>query len=166
MGVSIVMGVPPNGWFVRENRIKMDDFGGTPISGNTHMCGYSWPIVWVCPQKWKIVGSRVNLKKMCVTPLSSLFRFQITPARLNSRVPSLALRGNIHSMWQRMNFWLNPLYPGSCASVFVLLFLTLLFSILLLFTFPYSILFSTILDAFPSTPLFPSLFCFCPASAV
>ena len=30
------MGVPPDGWFIRENRIKMDDFGGTPILGNTH----------------------------------------------------------------------------------------------------------------------------------
>ena len=25
--VSIAMGVPPNGWFTTENRIKMDDLG-------------------------------------------------------------------------------------------------------------------------------------------
>jgi hypothetical protein len=30
------MGVPPDGWFIRENSIKMDDFCGTPIIGNTH----------------------------------------------------------------------------------------------------------------------------------
>ena len=37
MGVSIVMGVPPNGWSMRENPIKMDDLGVTPISGNHHI---------------------------------------------------------------------------------------------------------------------------------
>ena len=31
------IGVPQNGWFIRENPIKMDDLGGTPIFGNTHV---------------------------------------------------------------------------------------------------------------------------------
>ena len=26
-----------NGWFIMENLIKMDDLGGTPIFGNTHI---------------------------------------------------------------------------------------------------------------------------------
>ena len=28
---------PENGWFMMENSIKMDDFGGTTIFGNIHM---------------------------------------------------------------------------------------------------------------------------------
>ena len=36
-GVSIVMGVPQNRLFIRENPTKMNDFWGTPILGNLHM---------------------------------------------------------------------------------------------------------------------------------
>ena len=31
------IGVPENVWFIMENPIKMDDFGGTIIFGNTHI---------------------------------------------------------------------------------------------------------------------------------
>ena len=39
--------VPQNGRFIMENPIKMDDMGGTPIFGNTHM-GYRYrvPFIW------------------------------------------------------------------------------------------------------------------------
>ena len=32
------MGVPPNGWFIMDNLLKMDDLGGYPYdSGNLHI---------------------------------------------------------------------------------------------------------------------------------
>ena len=32
------MGLPKNGWFILENHMKNRSFGGTPISGNVHIC--------------------------------------------------------------------------------------------------------------------------------
>jgi hypothetical protein len=32
------MGVPLNGWFIREHHIKMDDLGVPSFSGNPHTC--------------------------------------------------------------------------------------------------------------------------------
>ena len=38
MVVSMWLGVPPNGWFTKENpNLKWMMTGGTPISGNFHM---------------------------------------------------------------------------------------------------------------------------------
>ena len=31
------IGIPQNGWFIKENPIKMDDLGGTTIFGNIHI---------------------------------------------------------------------------------------------------------------------------------
>jgi hypothetical protein len=38
------MWVPPNGWFIMENRIQNGWFGGTPILGNLHI---SVCLIWV-----------------------------------------------------------------------------------------------------------------------
>ena len=57
------IGVPQNGWFIRENPIKMDDLGGTPIFGNTHMDVYAclWVVSSYPPQSVKV---RISQKKV------------------------------------------------------------------------------------------------------
>ena len=41
--VSIVMGVPNTGWFIRENPIKLDDLG-VPIFQETSICSQNFPM--------------------------------------------------------------------------------------------------------------------------
>ena len=38
MGVSTVMGVPENGWFIREYATNMDDDMGVPLFQETFTC--------------------------------------------------------------------------------------------------------------------------------
>ena len=36
------IGVPQNGWFIIKTSIKIHDFGGTIIFGNTHIAPENW----------------------------------------------------------------------------------------------------------------------------
>ena len=55
MSVSRVMGVPKNGWFIRENPIKMDDLGVSRVSGTTqitHSVGDVFCTAWCKADRW------------------------------------------------------------------------------------------------------------------
>ena len=75
MGGSIVMGVPKNGWFIKENPAKMDDDWGTPIYGNLHIFSQKVKTLMFPPARNYSdpsvrLGSRVIEEVQCFSILS------------------------------------------------------------------------------------------------
>ena len=91
------IGVPQNGWFIMENRIKTDDLGGnTPIFGNTHTNTFKSILLWLQPVAAK--SRKGELKKISQRHLAGLHpsRFlHLAHASLTRKIPLILLMAEI-----------------------------------------------------------------------
>ena len=80
------IGVPQNGWFIRETLIKMDDLGVPPIFGNTHFMifhvyfagsynPWSWPTPRQLLSPWRLWAYSRQVQRLMVMILTAIIFF-------------------------------------------------------------------------------------------